>query len=194
MKLENFLENLNWVPKIDVLKKSSLYAKILLKWNNTHNLSGVYDEESVYKNIFDSIYPLTFIQDFKRCVDVGSGAGFPAIALAMCLPQSEFILVEPRMKRVSFLQNLVIELELHNIRIEKCLIQELELQNAWADLITSRAVMEGVKLMQMTKKFLVKEGHYLFYKGSKLHSELQYKADECIHREERVYFYRKERQ
>lgn len=194
MKIEKFFEDLGQVPEADTLKRFSLYTKILLEWNKTHNLSGVYNEASVYKNIFDSIYPLKFVQCFKHCIDVGSGAGFPAIALAICLPQSDFILVEPRIKQTSFLQNLIVELKLYNVKIEKCLVQELVLKEGWADLITSRAVMESIKLMEITKKFLTKNGYYLFYKGSRLKSELKCKTEECVHREERVYFYRKEMQ
>ncbi|MDO7253660.1 16S rRNA (guanine(527)-N(7))-methyltransferase RsmG [Helicobacter cappadocius] len=167
------------------------YAKTLLHWNNIHNLSGIHTLEEVYENIFDSIYPLKFIQDFECCIDIGSGSGFPAIPLAICKPQCEFVLIEPRFKRVSFLKNLIIELGLKYVKVEKCLIEDLQFAKQ-ADLITSRGVMQSEDLIKNAKRFLKKQGHYLFYKGERLGLEINFLDSECFCREKRVYFYRKE--
>ncbi|PAF50830.1 16S rRNA (guanine(527)-N(7))-methyltransferase RsmG [Helicobacter sp. 13S00477-4] len=169
------------------------YAQILLQWNKVHNLSGVKDLEDIYNDIFDSIYPLRFIEDFGFCIDIGSGAGFPALPLAICKKKTAFILTEPRIKRASFLRSVVIELGLKNISVEKCLIQDLKIpQDFNTDLITSRAVMSSKDLIFWSEKFLNKNGHYLFYKGISLDKEIDFKDNECFLRENRVYFYRKE--
>ncbi|PAF41359.1 16S rRNA (guanine(527)-N(7))-methyltransferase RsmG [Helicobacter sp. 11S03491-1] len=169
------------------------YAQMLLRWNHIHNLSGSINQESVYENIFDSIYPLRFIKNFDYCMDIGSGAGFPALPLAMCRHESKFILVEPRNKRASFLQNVIVELGLRHVEVKKCLIENLKLSDGEkVDLITSRALMKSENLIQLTKKFLKKNGYYLFYKGSYLPMELDCNENECIHRENRIYFYRKD--
>lgn len=168
------------------------YAMILLQWNKTHNLSGTQILEEVYDNIFDSIYPLKFIKDFRYCIDIGSGAGFPAIPLAICRSEARFVLVEPRLKRVSFLKNLIVELGLKNIEVQKCLIEDLK-PSFEADLITSRAVMSASKLMDKARRFLKKGGYYLFYKGAQLDFEVEALEDECFYRDKRVYFYKKEK-
>lgn len=167
------------------------YATILLEWNKTHNLSGTQTLQEVYYNILDSIYPLKFIKDFKSCIDIGSGAGFPAIPLAICKSEARFLLVEPRVKRVSFLKNLIVELGLENIEVQKCLIEHLEVTDE-VDLITSRAVMSTNKLIEKAGRFLKKGGYYLFYKGTQLDLEMEVLESECFYRDKRVYFYRKD--
>lgn len=167
------------------------YATILLEWNKTHNLSGTQTLQEVYSNIVDSIYPLKFIQDFKSCIDIGSGAGFPAIPLAICKSDARFLLVEPRLKRVSFLKNIIVELGLENVEIQKCLIEHLKV-NDEVDLITSRAVMSANKLIEKAGRFLKKGGYYLFYKGTQLDFEMEILKNECFYRDKRVYFYRKD--
>lgn len=167
------------------------YATILLEWNKMHNLSGTQTFQEVYANIFDSIYPLKFIKDFQSCIDIGSGAGFPAIPLAICKCKARFILVEPRLKRVSFLKNLIVELGLKNVEVQKCLIENLEALSE-VDLITSRAVMSADKLIEKARRFLKKDGYYLFYKGTDLGLETEVLDNECFYRDKRIYFYRKD--
>ncbi|PAF53282.1 16S rRNA (guanine(527)-N(7))-methyltransferase RsmG [Helicobacter sp. 13S00482-2] len=176
---------------IKTIEHFETYAEVLLHWNKTHNLSGINSVNEVYTNIYDSIYPLKFIQDFASCIDIGSGSGFPALPLAICKPECEFILVEPRLKRASFLKNLIIELGLKGIDVQKCLIEDLEFHKK-VDLITSRAVMQSKELIKNSKRFLKKNGHYLFYKGEHLESEIDALENECFYREKRIYFYRKE--
>ncbi|OOQ39407.1 RsmG family class I SAM-dependent methyltransferase, partial [Helicobacter pylori] len=55
------------------------YACILLEWNQTHNLSGARNLSELEPQITDALKPLEFIKDFKSCLDIGSGAGLPAI-------------------------------------------------------------------------------------------------------------------
>ncbi|PAF48201.1 16S rRNA (guanine(527)-N(7))-methyltransferase RsmG [Helicobacter sp. 12S02634-8] len=167
---------------------------MLLLWNKTHNLSGIKDLAGFYENILDAIYPLKFICDFDSCLDIGSGAGFPALALAICRPLSAFILVEPRLKRAGFLHQVVLSLGLEHIVVKKSLIEHLELaQDQKVALITSRAVMGCGELIAEGRKFLKKNGYYLFYKGSHLDQEIAFAPDECVYRGNRAYFYRKDR-
>ncbi|MBH0275885.1 class I SAM-dependent methyltransferase, partial [Helicobacter pylori] len=79
------------------------YARILLEWNQTHNLSGAKRLSELEPQITDALKPLEFIKDFKSCLDIGSGAGLPAIPLALEKPEAKFILLEPRIKRAAFL-------------------------------------------------------------------------------------------
>lgn len=187
MILKDLLERLSLTNRMDLF---NLYAEILLFWNKTHNLTSLDSIEKIHQNIFDSIYPLGFIKDFENCIDIGSGAGFPAIPLCICKPNSYFILTEPRNKRASFLQNLMIELDLKNIIIQKRLIQDLIIEKK-VDLITSRAVMSVPKLIELSKKFIKKEGHFLFYKGSELEKEIDCIQDKFIRYNNRIYFYEK---
>lgn len=172
--------------------KLTQYTHLLLKWNQTHNLSGAKTPQEVEENIQDCLYPLNFIAPFQSAIDIGSGCGFPAIPLAIAYPQSLFFLTEPRKKRASFLQMLCFELELNNVKVFPSLLQEAPISQK-VDLITSRAVAQTPFLIQISQTFLASNGAFLFYKGSNLLCEGEEIGDNEIFTspKERVYFYRK---
>ena len=65
-------------------KEFELFASLLLEWNKSHNLTGSKDIKEVFLQIQDSIKPLEFLpKGFKTVLDIGSGAGFPAIPMAI---------------------------------------------------------------------------------------------------------------
>lgn len=174
-------------------QKFQIFGEELLKWNKIHNLSGVSSMESVEDNVLDSLYPLKFIDDFQNCMDVGSGGGFPAMVLAIAKPTTRFFLVEPRIKRSSFLKNITLELGLDNVFVLTHRIQEVpitEVNNL--DLITSRAVMDAKELIYLTRKFLKNEGYFLLYKGLNFRKEMPHMSiEECFERDRRIYYYKK---
>ena len=91
------------------------FDEILKKFNKIHNLTNYKDIKPV---ALDSIEPIKFLGfEPKVCVDVGSGAGFPAIFLAMILRECEFHLYEPIAKKSSFLSYVSGYLKLQNITI-----------------------------------------------------------------------------
>lgn len=168
------------------------FTSLLLLWNKTHNLSGAKTPQEVEANIIDCLYPLTFIDPFKNALDIGSGAGFPAIILAICNPQSFFFLTEPRKKRASFLQTLCIELKLDNVKIFPYRLQESSIPEQ-VDLITSKAVASISVLIQISSHLLSPNGAFLFYKGSNLLQESAEIQDHeiFISPKKRIYFYRR---
>ncbi|WP_027326782.1 16S rRNA (guanine(527)-N(7))-methyltransferase RsmG [Helicobacter pametensis] len=168
------------------------YKALLLKWNKTHNLSGAKNETEVDENIKDCLYPLEFIAPFANALDIGSGCGFPAIPLAIALPQSMFYLTEPRKKRASFLQMLCFELKLDNVCVFPTLVQDAKIPSS-IDLITSRAVAQTPLLIQISRHLLNPWGAFLFYKGSNLLHEGEEIGDNEIFTSpsNRVYFYRR---
>lgn len=172
-----------------------VFGEELLKWNKIHNLTGASSIESVSENIFDSLYPLKFIDDFNSCMDIGSGGGFPAIALAIACPQASFTLVEPRQKRASFLQNIASHLRLSNVRVKTMAIQDVpiaEVNNL--DLVTSRALMDAKTLITLSRKFLKSDGYFLLYKGTQFRKEMpNMSVEECFVRENRIYYYKHSR-
>lgn len=168
------------------------YASLLLKWNQTHNLSGAKTMQEIKAHIQDCLYPLEFIDPFSHAIDIGSGAGFPAIPLAILCPQSQFSLTEPRLKRASFLKMLCIELELENVNVYPSLIQNAPIKQK-ADLITSKAVASTPALLELAKPLIAPNGAYLFYKGSNLFNEGEEIKEDEIYRSkgEQIYFYRR---
>ncbi|HEC1773743.1 TPA: 16S rRNA (guanine(527)-N(7))-methyltransferase RsmG [Campylobacter lari] len=163
----NFLQNFN---KDDFFKKIILYKNLLKKFNTVHNLTHL---ENIDDNVIDSIKILDYcdLTDKKKIVDIGSGAGFPAIFLACILQESEFFLFEPSAKKASFLRVVKTELNLKNINIIKEKIQNY--QSFKADLITSRALMDIKPLVEISNGFYDENTLFLLYKGSEVYDELQ---------------------
>ncbi|EAK9878059.1 16S rRNA (guanine(527)-N(7))-methyltransferase RsmG [Campylobacter lari] len=174
----NFIQN--FVKKDDFFQKITLYKELLKKFNSVHNLTHL---ENIDDNIIDSIKILDYcdLTDKKKIVDVGSGAGFPAIFLACILENSIFFLFEPSVKKTSFLRVIKTELNLRNVNIIK---EKLQNHPPFkADLITSRALMDIKPLIEISNGFYDEKTSFLLYKGSEVYDELEgmkdYKIVNC---------------
>lgn len=154
----------------DFIPKATEYKNLLIEWNKTHNLTGVKDYNKLDEFIVDAITPIEFLPDVKNILDIGSGAGFPAIPLAIALKNTEFTLVEPIKKRVSFLQFVKASLNLDNVTIKCARIEQLEPQKF--DIITSRAVTDTQMLLKLSKPFCGDGTKLLFYKGENVYDEI----------------------
>lgn len=179
---------------MNIQNRLETFSALLWEWNQIHNLSAIKDKQDIQEQIIDSVRVLDFVQTFQSCLDIGSGAGFPALPLSVCCPKARFILVEPNAKRAAFLHHVKGTLGLENVQIQRSRIQELNpLEVRKVDLITSRAVMSAPDLMVLSAPFLNKKGHFLFYKGSHLRDEVVCSDHECFVYGKRVYFYRQRR-
>lgn len=146
------------------------YKEHLFKWNKVHNLTGAKDEKTVDKFIYDSIFPITFLPKCKNLLDIGTGAGFPGLILAMGLPETQVTLVEPLAKRASFLQFIKADLGLLNVRVVKKRVEEMP--SEIFDLVTSRAVTDTEMLLKLSENFRDKNSKLLFYKGERVYDEV----------------------
>ena len=151
-------------------EKLSRYSEHLFKWNKVHNLTGVQTQKELDEFILDALYPITFLPAVKEAMDIGTGAGFPGLILAMALPQTHFTLVEPLKKRASFLQFVKADLGLENVTVKACRVEELEPYDV--DLVTSRAVTDTSLLLKLSRPFITEETRLLFYKGEKVFDEV----------------------
>ncbi len=147
------------------------FIKLLQQWGRVHNLSGRLETKDIEENIVDSIYPLKFINGFDSFADIGTGAGYPGLIIAMANSSLKAYLIEPRAKRVAFLNFVKNSLGLKNIEVIKARVEEVE--ELKVDLITSRAVTNTSLLLDITKNIVKKDGSYLFYKGSLLPKEIE---------------------
>jgi len=152
-------------------EKFRRFTALLLEWNKIHNLTGAKSPLEVEKNIDDSLYPTTFIDTPTSILDVGTGAGFPGLVLAVAYPNARTVLCEPRKKRASFLKYVAMELELSNVEVVKKRVEDYSAKPF--GLISSRAVTDTQMLLKLTKHLQNSETQYLFYKGEHLFSELE---------------------
>jgi len=171
MMLKDDLEKESIGLNEDVIKKLEEFAVLLNEWNRIHNLTGAKTIQAIYQNILDSLYPLTFIQKPKSLLDVGTGAGFPGLVLAIALPETEVVFAEPLKKRIAFLKYAAMDLELENVQVEGKRVEAVT--HAPFDLITSRAVTNTKLLLELTEKVSDVQTAYLFYKGERVFDEIE---------------------
>ncbi len=153
------------------IERLDIFARRLMEWNRIHNLTGSKTYEEIHLQIMDSIWPLTFLPPFESLLDIGTGAGFPGMVLAVVLPDTECTLCEPIKKRASFLRFICLELNLENVNVEARRIEELDPRPY--NMITSRAVAETKTLIEWCRPFVDKNTQILFYKGEKVQSEIE---------------------
>jgi len=155
----------------DILKKIDDFAKYLMDWNRVHNLTGAKTYEAIKEQMYDSIYPLTFLPKQNSLLDIGTGAGFPGMILAIAMPKTKCTLCEPLRKRASFLKFVARELQLTNVTVEASRIEHLEVKPY--SLITSRAVTDTKTLIEWSRPFIGKNTQMLFYKGEQVFEEVK---------------------
>ena len=175
MKFELLQRNLGFLREFDeknlgdFKKRLEIYENLFQNYGKVHNISA-------FKQLENEIIDSLKILDFKdlsfaaNAIDIGSGAGFPALFLALIL-RAKFTLFEPNAKKAAFLMLAKSELGLGNLSVVKAKI-ELHAPKFKANLITSRALMKIPLLITLCEGFYGANSLFLFYKGSSLQSEL----------------------
>ncbi len=159
------------------------YKELVLEWNKKFNLTAITeDEEFNIKHLYDCLLLLKAdeIKNAKTIVDVGTGAGFPGIVLAICLPNIEFTLVDSVNKKVRFLDIVVEELNLKNVKTIHGRSEELARDEKYRDnfdVCVSRAVASLDTLSEYCLPLVKKDGYFISMKGSKAEEELNQAED-----------------
>jgi 16S rRNA (guanine527-N7)-methyltransferase len=146
------------------------FAALLLKWNRRVNLVARADERALWdRHILDSLQLAPLMAPFrKRGVDLGSGAGFPGLVLALATGTS-FDLIEADQRKAAFLREAArvtgAPVHIHAVRIEAASLPP-------APLVTARAVAPLPRLLELAAPLLAPAGMCLFLKGIKTDTEL----------------------
>lgn len=145
------------------------YAQELARWNRTVRLVGPRDLGGIRLQIADALYPFLRVAPHFPLLDIGSGAGLPAIPLALAFPGQSVVCLEPLGKRVSFLRHAVRTLALPGIRVVQARAEEAlgpnpELRGAFAS-ATARAVANPVALLKAAHPFLAAAGRVFVLRG-----------------------------
>ena len=159
------------------LQKLEQFSDILLNWNRKIHLVSRQDSnpERISRQIVNSLLPLTHFEIEKgvRILDVGSGAGFPALPLKIARPDLSFVLTESTRKKWLYLQKAISELKLENILALNERAETLpDGYRDYFDLATVKAVASLAEVWEMVYPFLKSSGWLLAYKGQKLKSEM----------------------
>jgi len=168
-----------------IKKDYEIFIDLILKYNRVHNITGAKNRAAVIDNIEDSIYPIKFlpIKDIKTAIDIGTGAGFPGLILAMELPEINFTLFEPIAKKSSFLHLIKTTLGLKNVTISTKRVEQAKAFEV--DLITSRAVTNADVLINLCEEYISPKTMLLFYKGERVDEEVTNLKNYKIHKKDK---------
>jgi 16S rRNA (guanine527-N7)-methyltransferase len=162
------------------LSQIAVYIGELKRWARIVNLVSQPETEAIIrKHILDSLAALTVLPPNGHVLDVGSGAGFPGLPLAIASPTLSVTLLEPRRKRVNFLKEVIRKAKLTNIHVYEGRIEELkksEKMNAVFEIIITRATWNIREFLTLVSPFLSNDGIMISMKGSNVEAELKNEA------------------
>lgn len=162
-----------------VLEKLVLYTELLLHWNKAYNLTAITEPSSISKlHILDSLTVASYVLG-PYVLDVGSGAGFPGIPLALVLPQIKFVLLDSNNKKTTFLRHVVRQLSLSNVEVYQERAEKFNYPNCFNTIVT-RATSSLLSIVSATQHVRCANGQWLFMKG-------KYPKDEILELENAEY-------
>ena len=155
------------------------YLDLLEKWNSKFNLVADSDKVSmVNRHLLDSLSILPYVTG-QQIVDLGSGAGLPAIPIAIFNPQQHFILIDSNGKKTRFLFQVKTALNLNNVTIENCRIEAYH-RSGQIDMVICRAFSALDDIVTKSKHLLTQECKLLAMKGRFPAQEIERLSEEFI--------------
>lgn len=159
------------------------YMELLLEWNEKLNLTAITDQEQILtKHFIDSLSIVPYINLSDKILDIGTGAGFPGIPLKIALPQNSFTLLDSLNKRINFLNVIIQELKLKNIKAIHGRAEEFNKINGEREnyeIVVSRAVAKLNVLLEYMLPFVKIGGKCICMKSIDIDEELK-EAEKAI--------------
>jgi 16S rRNA (guanine527-N7)-methyltransferase len=149
------------------------YARLLAGVGVERGVIGPNEVPRVWeRHLLNSAVVAELVPPGYSLVDLGSGAGLPGIVLAMLLPDNEVVLLEPMLRRATFLEECVAELGLGNARVVRARAEQMAGKLA-VDVVTARAVAPLDRLAVLAVGLLKPGGIVLAVKGAKASAEVR---------------------
>lgn len=178
MKEEHRLQLLQGLQQLQLDTSSAMLEKqlefvfLLEKWNKAYNLTAVKTFAGMLTHhLLDSLAVAPYIHG-QRILDVGTGAGFPGVPLAIYYPHKQFVLLDSNGKKIRFLLQSKSELRLTNISCEQNRMQNFNSDTLF-DGIICRAVGNMNTIRRETNHLLKQGGQWLFMKGGDFLHEIE---------------------
>lgn len=165
--LEEGLAQLDIPFNVDQLLKLHIFLQELERWNKAYGFVKAAGQQLIIRHVLDSLSAWRKISALPRraqVVDVGSGAGFPGIPLAVFLADSRFTLLEPSAKKAAFLRNVAILAHLDNVEVEEARLEDVERH---FDLVVFRAFTPLHREIDALRRILNHNGVIIAYKGKR---------------------------
>jgi len=185
-RLADALSQLNIKYSDAMLSTFEKYMEGILDWNTKINLTSItLRDEFIDKHYIDSLlcYGFQELNEANTIIDIGTGAGFPGIPLAIVCPNKEFVLMDSLKKRLKVIDELCTNLGIRNVKTLHGRAEDLardQMHRERYDLCVARAVANLPVLCEYTLPFIRVGGCVLAYKGSEIQDELK-AAQKAIH-------------
>ncbi len=158
------------------------YLELLAKWNRVYNLTAVRDmRDMVPKHVLDSLAVLPYVCGTK-ILDVGTGAGLPGLLLAIARPDWQCVLLDSNAKKIRFVKQAVIELQIENVEVVCTRIEAFNPPFEFSTMI-SRAYASLHNFYMQTKRLCAVDGCLLAMKGVYPETEIAQMVDLPVHLE-----------
>lgn len=160
-------------------EKFVIYMRLLQEWNEKINLTAIVeDEEIIKKHFIDSIkaFKRDEFKSANTLIDVGTGAGFPGLPIAIMKSDIEVTLLDSLNKRINFLNNVVNELGLKNVTTIHSRAEDGARDNSLRekfDVATSRAVANMSVLSEFCLPYVKVGGNFIALKGPSVDQEIE---------------------
>jgi 16S rRNA (guanine527-N7)-methyltransferase len=181
--MTNLDENIDYTPEVEPKEAKEVYGEhigqarqyfdLLVRDGDLLGLIGPRELPKLWsRHILNSAVVADLVEDGQVVADVGSGAGFPGIPMAILRPKVKFVLIEPMERRANWLADVVVPtLGLENVKVLRGRAEEAPLRNY--DVTTARAVSALPKLLRMLVPLTAPGGQVLAMKGSKAQDEIE---------------------
>lgn len=168
-QLKKFLDRYSVSVPDGLFASIRTYILMLLKWNSKISLTTVVDPLEILKfHIGESLFAASSVPlENGRLADVGSGAGFPGLPLAMLLPHLDVVLIESNLKKATFMSEVIRTLEMRNVKVSRGRMEEMAVSGADRfDFVTARALGHHEELLAWSRKSLSPFGKVTLWLGS----------------------------
>ena len=158
-----------------ILKSLNTYYEMLIDYNSHTNLTRITDEEEVYlKHFYDSLTITKVVNiDNRSICDLGSGAGFPGLVLAICFPNAKLTLIEANGKKCHFLNIVKESLNLDNVTIINTRVEDYSKKNREVfDIVTAWAVAPLKHLLEYGIPLVKVNGYFIAMKANTENEEI----------------------
>ena len=175
--LKCILSNINIKIEDDQVSKFCKYMNLLLEWNEKINLTAITEQNDIIlKHFVDSLTISKYLKKDEKIVDIGTGAGFPGIPLAIVNKSNSFVLVDSLNKRINFLNDIKEKIELENIIAIHSRAEEFGQNKNYRekfDIAVSRAVANLSVLTEYLLPSVKVGGKVICMKGSQIEDEIK---------------------
>ena len=163
----------------DLAPKLGIYLELLKLWNEKMDLTAdTDDDEMIDRHFIDSLAALktSFVKEGTEWIDVGTGAGFPGMVLALARPDIKMVLMDAQQKRLDFLEEVIHKTSAQNVRLIHSRAEDgarkKELREKF-DFAVARAVAPLNILCEYLLPYVRKNGYALCWKGPALCNEIE---------------------